>query len=52
MIGLSWTGFNGLQVELRGARELEAAIRRGGLLIAAAMVAAALIVAVAFVLSH
>ena len=42
----------GLQVELRGARELEAAIRRVGLLIAAAMVAAALIVAVAFVLSH
>ena len=42
----------GLQVELRGARELEATIRRVGLLIVAAVVASSLIAAVAFVLSH
>ena len=51
----AWSGrvpVRGLQVELRGARELEAAIRRVGLLIVVAVVAASLIVAVAFVLSH
>jgi hypothetical protein len=41
----------GLQIELRGARELERTIRSGALLVALSIVAAALIVALAILLA-